>query len=277
MIRVSECVQFKGLQNPYSSVRFRPAPPTSSFPNRTEIKGLAYFRHLRQAGFSTGLTMPEFGPKWQKSGEDERERWTERWTAVHPFSSVWPSCSHSGKARNVSALDNIGSILGSELPAVPTGPPCPAPALSEGVPDNQSLCEGHVQGLPEGLPSLRRTMFTVPDFRANGRPSPLPSAAELPGFRSAPWKLCRSEPAASAYRIDLGVLSPKPRGLGGTQRGQVIDLTRKPLSWKNPGVPAFGHTFKAHSCLPVHGRAVSQPVSASPQPPKCTSVTRSWP
>jgi hypothetical protein len=202
--------------------------------------------------------MPEFGPKWQKSGEDERERWTERWTAVHPFSSVWPSCSHSGKARNVSAPDNIGSILASELPAVPTGPPCPAPALSEGVPDNQSLCEGHVQGLPEGLPSLRRTMFTVPDFRANGRPSPLPSAAELPGFRSAPWKLCRSEPAASAYRNRPWGYEPKSEATDSNPARSTSSVSENAVTPSYSMPPGDGHTG-GHTEHPIQRSFVRGP------------------
>ncbi len=75
----------KGLQNPYSSVRFRPGPPTVTNPSPSENNdltgccGLAFDRVL------SGWNVPDFAPKWQNCGESEQKRWTEKWTAVHPL------------------------------------------------------------------------------------------------------------------------------------------------------------------------------------------------
>jgi hypothetical protein len=74
----------RGLQNPYSSVRFRPAPPTFRPVNPTQIKGLSRLSHPSFGRVFAASNMPDFAPKWQMSGENVSKRCTERWTAVHP-------------------------------------------------------------------------------------------------------------------------------------------------------------------------------------------------
>ncbi len=73
----------QGLQNPYSSVRSRPAPPTFQPVNPTQIKGLSRLAHPSFGRVFVACNMPDFAPKWQMSGESASKRWTARWTAVH--------------------------------------------------------------------------------------------------------------------------------------------------------------------------------------------------
>ena len=82
----------KGLQNPYSSVRSRPAPPTLHHLNPSQIKGLSSHRYSYHCWASDAQNMPDLAPKWQRSGEDELKKWTEWWTAVHhPAARSYPN------------------------------------------------------------------------------------------------------------------------------------------------------------------------------------------
>ncbi len=77
--------QVQGLQNPYSSVRFRPAPPTFLYTNSSEANDLSGCCSPGRDRLLCLLNLPDFASKWHNCGESALKRWTEKWTAVHPL------------------------------------------------------------------------------------------------------------------------------------------------------------------------------------------------
>jgi hypothetical protein len=76
---VLQC-ESQGLQNPYSSVRSRPAPPTFQPVNPTQIKGLSRLPHASCGRVFLACNMPDFAPKWQMMLVPE---------ATYPASTDW--------------------------------------------------------------------------------------------------------------------------------------------------------------------------------------------
>ena len=104
-------------------------------------------------------------------------------------------------------------------------------------------------------PELRRSYFG-------------PSKRRWPGIAPG-W---RTTDLTNSQRI----MSPNPRGLGGTQSGQVTDLTRKPVPRKTPGTPVLGHTFGHTHTSIARGAPDRNPRRRFPRHPKIHSHKQQW-